>query len=52
LKAAVPPGFIENGSLVAAPATLDTTFRFVDGGSTEPPLMPTRDSAVVGLRQA
>jgi HK97 family phage major capsid protein len=52
LKAAVPPRFIENGSIVAAPATLDATFRFVGGGSTEPPLMPTRDGPVVGLRQA
>jgi HK97 family phage major capsid protein len=53
IKAQVPPRFIDNDStIVAAPQTLDTVFRFVGGGSTEPPLMPTRDGPVVGLRQA
>ena len=52
LKAQVQPRFIENGSIIANTAILDTTYRFVGGGSTEPPLMPTRDGPVVGLRQA
>jgi HK97 family phage major capsid protein len=53
LKAAVPPRFVENGSIVAAPATFDTAFRFVGGGSAEPSLFDGgRSGPVVGLRQA
>jgi HK97 family phage major capsid protein len=53
LKAAVPPRFIENGSIVAAPSTFDTAFRFVGGGSVEPSLFDGgRSGPVVGLRQA
>jgi predicted phage gp36 major capsid-like protein len=48
----IPPRFIVNGSIVAAPATFDTAFRFVGGGSTEPSLFDGgRGGNVVGLPQ-
>jgi HK97 family phage major capsid protein len=51
LKAALPPRFVGNATFLAAPAILDTIYRFVGGGSTEPPVMPTRGGEVAGLRQ-
>jgi HK97 family phage major capsid protein len=36
LKAAIPPRFISDSTFAAAPATLDTTYRFVGGNSAEP----------------
>jgi HK97 family phage major capsid protein len=36
LKAALPPRFIPTTTFAAAPATWDTTYRFVGGNSTEP----------------
>lgn len=36
LKAAIPARFIGNTTFAAAPATYDTTYRFVGGNSTEP----------------
>lgn len=48
LKAAIPSRFMANTTFAAAPATLDTMYRFVGGGSTEPPLMPTRDGPLMG----
>jgi HK97 family phage major capsid protein len=49
LKAAVPARFQANASVAASTNILDKTYRFVGGGSTEPPIMPTRDGAVMGL---
>lgn len=36
LKAAIPARFINSTTFAAAPATYDTTYRFVGGNSTEP----------------
>jgi HK97 family phage major capsid protein len=48
LKDAVPARFQGNATFAAAPGTFDKVFRFVGGGSAEPPLMPTREGPVVG----
>jgi HK97 family phage major capsid protein len=47
LKAAIPPRFIGKTSTIMHPKTLDTTYRFVGGGSTEPPVMYKRDDGIV-----
>ena len=49
LKAAIPARYIPGASILANPATLDSSYRFVGGGSTEPPLMPSRDGSFAGL---
>jgi HK97 family phage major capsid protein len=48
LKAGIPARFLANATFAAAPATWDTTYRFVGGNSTEPVQMPTRDGPFLG----
>jgi HK97 family phage major capsid protein len=49
LKAAIPPRFTPNTTFAAPSPLFDRTFRLTpSGGTTEPPLMPTRDGALMG----
>jgi HK97 family phage major capsid protein len=52
LKDAIPARFQAAAAVAASPGILDKTYRFVGGGSTEPPVLPTRDGAVMGLPKA
>jgi HK97 family phage major capsid protein len=52
LKAQIPARFQPGSAFIANPNILDTVFRFVGGGSTEPALMPTRDGALMGRPKA
>ncbi|MFL5782447.1 MAG: phage major capsid protein [Thermoleophilaceae bacterium] len=48
LKQALPARFIPNASFVFHPNTLDSFYRFVGGGGSEPPLMVERDGKLLG----
>ena len=48
LKQALPPRFTSNGSFAMHPNVADVFYRFVGGGSTEPPLLPDRDGSFAG----
>ncbi len=52
LKAALPPRFIGNAAVVAAPATFDTIYRQAGGGSTEPQVMRDRGGDWIGIPKA
>ncbi len=49
LKAEIPPRFAPRSIVLGAPATFDAVYRFVGGNSDEPPILPTRDGAFLGL---
>jgi HK97 family phage major capsid protein len=48
LAQALPPRFSPNGRVAAHPNRYDTIYRFVGGNSTEPPVLPTREGAILG----
>lgn len=52
LKAALPARWLGDGAWAAAPPVLDTIFKFVGTGSTEPQIMPTRDAGMFGKATA
>jgi HK97 family phage major capsid protein len=49
LKAAIPSRFATQTTFAAPPTRLDTVYRLTpSGGTTEPPLLPTRDGELMG----
>jgi HK97 family phage major capsid protein len=48
LKEALPSRFVARASWAANPSVLDTTYRFVGGGSSEPAVLPTREGPMLG----
>jgi HK97 family phage major capsid protein len=48
LKQALPAFFMPNATWAGHPARYDAIFRLVGGGSTEPPLMETREGPMLG----
>jgi HK97 family phage major capsid protein len=48
LAQSLPPRFSPNGRVAAHPNRYDTIYRFVGGNSTEPPVLPTREGAILG----
>ena len=48
LRGALPARFIARAGWAAHENTMDTIYRFVGGGSVEPPLLPTRDGPLLG----
>jgi hypothetical protein len=48
LKQALPARFQPNGVFMGHPNRYDAIFRFVGGNSTEPPVLPERNGALVG----
>jgi HK97 family phage major capsid protein len=48
LKASLPARFIPNAAFTFHPNTLDSFYRFVGGGGSEPALMPERDGNLLG----
>jgi HK97 family phage major capsid protein len=48
LKAGLPARFTVNGTFAYHPTRLDNIYKAVGGGSTEPPLLPTRDGNLIG----
>ncbi len=46
LKKELPARFLAGGSWAAAPAVLDQLYKAVGGGSTEPPILRTRDGGI------
>lgn len=48
LKQALPARFMARAAFAAHPNVLDTTFRFVGGGSTEPAPLPLREGPMLG----
>jgi HK97 family phage major capsid protein len=51
LKEALPARFMARAAFAANPNTLDTIYRFVGGGSAEPPLLPTREGPLLGQQK-
>jgi HK97 family phage major capsid protein len=49
LKESLGARFVARASFCANPTTLDTIYRFVGGGSTEPPVLPQRDGQWLGV---
>jgi HK97 family phage major capsid protein len=49
---ALPARFRPDAAVVGHPSTFDTVYRFVGGGSTEPPLLPTREGPLLGVPKA
>jgi HK97 family phage major capsid protein len=45
---ALPARFLANATFASHPARYNTIYRFVGGGSTEPPVLPTREGPIVG----
>ena len=52
LKAALPARFLASASWAGAPAVLDAIYKMIGGGSTEPPIMRTRDGGVFNAKTA
>lgn len=50
LREALPARFMGRAAFAAHPTTLDRIYRFVGGGSTEPPVMATRDGGILGTQ--
>jgi HK97 family phage major capsid protein len=48
LKAQLAARFINDVSVLGAPITFDTVYRFTGGNATEPPILPTREGAFFG----
>jgi HK97 family phage major capsid protein len=48
LKQALPARFTSNGTFAMHPNVADVFYRFVGGGSSEPPVMPDRDGSFAG----
>jgi HK97 family phage major capsid protein len=48
LKQALPARFMARATFAAHPNVLDSTFRFVGGGSTEPAPLPLREGPMLG----
>lgn len=48
LKAAIPPRFKAAASYLASPDVFDEAYRYVGGGSDEPPILPTREGPLLG----
>jgi HK97 family phage major capsid protein len=49
LKQGLGPRFMANATVAAHPNRFDTIYRFAGGGSTEPPVLPTREGAWLGV---
>lgn len=52
LVEALPARYQPNATVLGHPSTFDAIYRLVGGGSTEPPIMVTRDGSVVGRNKA
>jgi HK97 family phage major capsid protein len=48
---AIPPRYATRTSVLGSPAIFDEVYRFVGGGSDEPPVLPTREGAFLGRRK-
>lgn len=51
LMQAVPARFQDRMAVAANPITFDNAYRLVGGGSTEPPVLPTREGPILGRRK-
>jgi hypothetical protein len=49
VKQGLGPRFIANATVAAHPARFDSIYRMAGRGSTEPPVLPTREGAWLGL---
>jgi HK97 family phage major capsid protein len=52
LLQAIPPRFAPRASVVGNPAIFDLLYQQVGGGSTEPPVLPTREGPLLGRPKA
>jgi HK97 family phage major capsid protein len=51
LRQSLPTRFAARATWAGNPKAFDQVYRFVGGGSSEPPVLPTRDGAVLGDRK-
>jgi HK97 family phage major capsid protein len=51
LRQSLPTRFAARATWAGSPKAFDQVYRFVGGGSSEPPVLPTRNGAVLGDRK-